>query len=64
MLVPLIPRFRVYGYLIVSLLAILACGNIAWAQIGEGPWEEVLPIGKVYKSLRAYIHFEDKDKNF
>ncbi len=34
------------------------------AQHGEGPWEEVLPIGRVDKTSRAYVHFEDKDKNF
>jgi hypothetical protein len=64
MSVPIIPRARVLEYLIFNFLVILTCGNIACAQLGEGPWEEVLPIGKVDKSLRAYIQFEDKDKNF
>ncbi len=51
----------VFSFALASIF--LFDGN-AMAQRGEGPWEEVLPIGRVDKSLRAYLHFEDKDKNY
>jgi hypothetical protein len=55
---------RVCVYIIVGLVTLVARIDTASAQRGDGPWEEVLPSGKVDKSRRAYIHFEDKDKNF
>lgn len=55
---------RVCVYILVGLVTLVARIDTASAQRGDGPWEEVLPSGKVDKSRRAYIHFEDKDKNF
>ena len=48
----------------VSFCLLSVCDCVAWAQRGEGHWEEVLATGEVDKTQRAYVHFENKDKEF
>ena len=50
--------------LAVFFCLLIVSERTAWAQRGEGHWDEVLPTGKVDKARRAYVHFENKDKEF
>lgn len=59
-------NFSVHEFigLMLGCSLFFSSGCPAQAQFGPGAWQEIMPTGKVDKSQRAYVHFENHAKDY